>query len=255
MTWNWGPCYSRSQDQGWLDNPDVPERDLHYFLQCQHRLVVFAGIQQIVENYFHRVSAFWPQQSSFSVLDLTCGDGTIARGLMEWGKLRGWDLRILSIDKNNRVVETARRKNKNSEIQFEAKEIRDPFFLQAQQFDYVVSVFGLHRENEPGQEQFLKTANRMAKRGFLVVDWLRDCRCYFALNLFHLWGWNADCTREIQKGVCRGLTMTEIKALCRKTLMDLADVHVHWNLCFSISSDRAFLHNPQGSRVPGLAGA
>ena len=40
---------------------------------------------------------------------------------------------------------------------------------------------GLHREPNDRTALFLKIANRMAKRGLICVDWIRDARPAFAL--------------------------------------------------------------------------
>jgi SAM-dependent methyltransferase len=210
---------------------------------------------------FHPITAFlhagcrrWA--GGVTVLDLGCGTGALSIAVAKWAAREKLDVRIHGTDSNPALVELARENGRRwPGMTFEARSLSDPFFLRAQQFDYVVSAYALHRQNGADAATFLKVANRQAKIGFVVCDWMRDVRA----GLFHpllaslVGGQVAGDAMSV--AVKRGFSVDEINALREEAGLDGSVAKPHFGLRFTIEAERALVLDPRLAPDIGLAGA
>src|SRR2546428_10275339 len=117
----------------------------------------------------------------------------------------------MAVDRCGRIRQMARKRSgRFPEIPYEGRDITDPLFLQAQQFDFVVSDLTLHRQDMDQAVIFMKKANMLAKRGLIICDFLRDVRgLIWVTALARLWR-NKTVNHDASLFVRRGYTYHEV---------------------------------------------
>lgn len=252
MRWPLGHLPRRSTALERIDSHDISDADLSRVFDFQDSVSRYTGGRSITLDFLSRASRAWT--GPVTVLDMSCGRGDVGRSIAKWARARGVEIRVHGVDRYGRVIQMAREaQRKYPELTFEVRDLNDPFFLQAQQFDYAVSEMGLHRERDDRAALFLKTANRMARRGLIAVDWIRDPRPAFALErLAPLWKCEA-VTHDARVAVERGFRYREAQALRRAAGLDFATLRRHLGYRFSVSGERGIVIDPAYSPVTGLA--
>ncbi|MBV9080888.1 MAG: methyltransferase domain-containing protein [Elusimicrobia bacterium] len=247
----------RSAEIERLDSHDATDAELDQILDFHHLVGRATGGYSIVVRFLRAAIARSTESSApVSVLDLGCGRGDLARAIAEWGHLRGVEIRVHGTDKYGRLIQMARARHKRSaDLTFETRDLNDPFFLQAQQFDFVVSEMALHREDDARTALFLKTANRLARRGLIIVDWMRDRRALMWVGMLARLGRPEIVRRDARTAVERGFSLEEADKLRESAGLEFAAVRAHVGYRFSISGERALALRPALSPVTGLLGA
>lgn len=255
MNWTFGLCARRSVKLELLEAPDVTDDDLNRLYDFWEMAGRRLGAHQSIRRFLSASAVRWSPQRGVSVLVLRCGRGDLACSLADFFRRRKVDARILAVERYSRIVQMAKnRRTGYGEIVFDTRDWRDPQFLQAAQFDYVVSSGVLRHEGEETASAFLKTVNRLAKRGFLVDDLTRDWRAYQGYRqLGRLYGEKAS--EDAGRAVLRGFTVEEGAALARAAGLDYARVEDRFWHRLTISAERGLDIVPELQTVPRLAGA
>ena len=253
MMWPIGRLPQRSNVIERLDDPGVSDADLSRLFDFHDTVARWTGGRQIVLGFLKDAAERW--SGPVTILDLSCGRGDLSRSIVLWGRAANVEVRVHGVERHARLVQMARERQRNlSEITFEARNLNDPFFLQAQQFDYVVSEMGLHREPNDRTALFLKIANRMAKRGLVCVDWIRDARPAFVLE-FLAGAWKSEAVKhDARVAVERGFRYREAEALRKGAGLNYARLKRHVGYRFSLFGERGLVMDPAFTPVTGLAG-
>lgn len=232
---------------------DLSDNALFALLHFRERIDFFTGGNAVVIDYFRRCSVRWSPGQALSILLVRSGHGALARKLHAWGKSAGYDLKILAIDPSARAVKLARSGRSCPDVVFEAKGLSDPAFLQGQQFDYTVSSGALHFESEAEVGNHLKVINRLAKRGVLVTDFLRDARPYAVFKFLTVFSSDAAVKHDAPLWVARGFTRDELRALADEAGMKYADVGADFYYRFVLAGERGMVPTQeiQPALVPG----
>lgn len=214
------------------------------------------GGNQIVLGFLSEFSENWLPGVPVTVLDLRCGRGDLSWAIVKWARQKKFDVQILAVDHSQAVIEMARQYHpKCQELVFDVRQLNDPSFLQAQQFDYVICSLGLHHEDDVQAVGFLKMVNRLAKRGVIICDWLRDMRAWAYVSvLSRLWREPA-VQHDAPLFVRKGFTPKEVRHLAKKAEVDYLRVRDHFGYRFSLAGERALVLAKEMRPIRGLAGA
>jgi len=252
MAWPFSGFSERARVPERADSPNVTDGELNAVYDFSDSIARFLGGHAIVLRFLARASRSWT--GPVSILDLGCGRGALGRSILDWAKGRGLDVKIHGSDKDARVIPMARERHRGlSDLTFETRDLKDQYFLQAQRFDYVVSAQALHREPDDRAELFLKTANRQAKRGLIVVDWLRDPRAALYLSTLARACREPRVRTEAKLAIQRGFTRAEADRLKNAAGLDYARVGVHFGYRFSVDGERGLVMNMGLTPMPELA--
>ena len=234
---------------------NLPEKDLNKIIAYEESQSRYLGGCDSVLNFLSESAAFWPKENPLTILDIHCGSGTLALSILTWARRSQLDVKIMAIDSNPNVIQLARSRNKHrKEINFENRDLQDPLFLQAQQFDYVISDGGLHAESELEPTSFLVTLNRLAKRGIIITDFLRNpMEILFMATLARFYGSAAVQQAEIVSR--RSVTMKEIQEASEKAGLKNAKLSTYFGIRFTLSSERALILDSARAPQRGFAGA
>jgi SAM-dependent methyltransferase len=246
-----GKCRVRSKETLRIDDPNA---DLSAICRFSDLVDRYLGARTIALDFLAGASTRW--NGPVSILDLGCAQGSLSRALVNWGRSHGQDVRVHGSDPNPRLIHMAREANRDmTDLTFECRTLDDPFYLQAQQFDYVISTGGFHRQPDERTELFLKTANRLAKRGVIVIDWLRDARARFYLSTLARFAGDLSVREEMALSIMKGFSIKEADALRDAAGLGFAQTRTHMGYRFSIGGERALVVGRQLAPGIGLAGA
>lgn len=257
INWSVGPCRERARAIEWIEMPDTPEDDLDHafdFLEFSDRRL---GGDRVILNFLADASARWSHGMPVSIFIPRCGRGGLARHVANWGRKHDYEFHIYAVDGHDKAVRLARERHRNyPEITFEVRELSDPMFLQAGQFDYVLSSLGLHHEPPSAKavESALITMNRVARRGLIAYDWLRDVRAYTWMSAaVKVWG-DAIVKHDGPLAIQRGFSPEEAEAVMRRAGLDFAFMRLHFGYRFSISGERGLSFAASLNPLPGILG-
>ena len=252
MNWTFGSLRERSRLIERIDRHDVTDDQLNALFDFSDGVARRLRGFSPVLSFLRGAAGRW--NGPVSILDLGCGRGALSRAIVDWAHRRRLDVKVNGADRYGRVIHLARDRHKGiADLTFDTRDLNDPLYLQAQQFDYVVSAYALHREPDDRTQLFLKTANRLARRGVIVVDWMRDARAAFFLSRLAKFSAEPVVAEEVSLAVARSFTRREAVKLRTEAGLDFAEVRTHVGYRFSIAGERALVLGTELSPNVGLA--
>lgn len=256
FTLNFGPCRRRSHALQEIDKPDTEMDQLERAFEFFGFLNGGLGGNRVILNFLKAASVSWPERRTMTFLELRCGRGDLSASVVRWAHSRKINVQILAVDECPSVIELAKSHHGNiSEITFDIRYLTDPRFLEAQQFDYVISSSVLHALDSADVIKALKTSNLLAKRGLVFSDWLRDMRAWMWMQaLSRFWG-DEIVIHDGLLGIRKGFTMTELEHLARSAGLDFVALRRHLGYRFSLAGERGLVLSPKMLSNPRFAGA
>src|SRR5687767_8497352 len=135
MIWPLGRLPQRSTALERLDAHDVTDAELEHLLEFHDAVSRWTLGRRIVLGFLAGASRRWT--GPVSILDMACGRGDLGRSIVTWARVANVEVRVHGVDRYGRAIQMAReRQRPYPELTFETRDLTDPFFLQAQQFDY-----------------------------------------------------------------------------------------------------------------------
>lgn len=255
MNFAFGPCRKRSKDLPLLDDPSAEDEDINALLSFLNHSNRWLGLNRLVNDQLESWAPHFSQGQQITFLDLYCGRGDLSKLILLWARRRKLDVQILAVDPYARSISIAKDRLKNfPQVSFDVRDMSSPHFLQAQQFDFVVSRQCFHRLPETQISLFLKRTNLLAKRGFLVVDWLRGLRSYWIMKgLSHYWG-DSFMRKQVLLTVAESLSKKEIRMNLNEAGLEMAQVQSFPLGQVLVSFERGLLLSPNYGFLRGVVG-
>ncbi len=256
FTLNFGPCRRRARALEEIDKPDTSSEQLERAFDFFGFLNGGLGGNRVILNFLKSASESWTTYRPVTFLELRCGRGDLSMSLVRWAKSKGFEVRILAIDECPAVIKLAREHYGSvPEIAFDVRFLSDSRFLEAQQFDYVISSSLLHTLEGPAAVRALKTANLLARRGIVFSDWMRDIRAWFWMQaLSRFWG-DDFVIHDGLLAIRKGFTIGELEHLAAQAQLEYLQIRRHLGYRFSVAGERALVLSRKAAAVPGLASA
>jgi len=250
-----GPCSGRAVEIEWMDTPGISDQSLikgYEFIERAQRL---SGGQRALFHFLKKASAKWIPDQRITMLDLYCGRGALSQEILKWSRAQGWGVQILAVDRYGRILEMAKeRQSKDPDLVFDVRDWNHPSFLQAQQFDYVISDLSLHHFDGDQAQGLLKTVNLLAKRGWFVGDWIRDLRAWVWMNALSRLSKEEVIRHDGPLAVKRSYALPEVANLAKKSGVSEAQLKTHMGIRFSLTSERGLVWDPKLAPITPLAG-
>jgi ubiquinone/menaquinone biosynthesis C-methylase UbiE len=192
-----------------MDDAGVDTRDLAAnFGEIEQANRHFGGVQPVVRELLAR--------DARTVLDVGCGSGDVARGLLGAARKRGWPVEVTASDYSDAVLDIARARTDASEpIRFELADARALPYADAA-FDVATCNLALHHFEPPEAVAVLRELRRVSRLTPLVCDLVRSRTGYAAALAFaHLIARNRLTKHDAPLSVRRAYTPAEAVALAR----------------------------------------
>lgn len=238
------------------DRPDLTDDDLQRVCEFNEFLNRRMGGHASILSFLNACEPRWPPNRAISILDANCERGDLSRAIVRWARGRRRDVRVLAVSPSKRIIEMATGHRPSiPEIAYDCRSYRDPSFLQAQQFDYVVSLSLLNQYSLEEAGSVLKKFEMLSKRGLVIADWLRTIGAACVLGgVARIWG-EETARREIVETIRQGFAMGEVRKLTKNASTDFVTVRRRFGLRFTVSGERRLVFSPEYAPAAGLAGA
>ena len=227
----------RSLQREYLDD-HTPSQDVvdavYRFLGAINR---WLGGTRATLRRFEELSRAWAPGERITVLEVASGGGDLARAVVQWGRGRGFDLRVTALDLSLPALDCARRRGPPDDcLRFVCADVhRAPCADGA--FDYVSCALFFHHLTDDDVVRTLRSFDRLATRGVVVNDLIRRWRHY-------AWSWlftrpfNAVLRHDGPLSVKRAFRPDELSALVRRSGVTWLSIQTHFGHRMTLAGER-----------------
>jgi SAM-dependent methyltransferase len=228
---------SRRREAEWMDAPDADPKQLRQSLAFIRRVNALFGYTRATLSHFKRFSPAWEPGRTIRVLDVATGSADIPRALVRWAARHRFDLRVVGIDLHERTLSEAAAAGDDARVQLVRTDaMRLPFADGS--FDYVVTNMFLHHLDDDQIVIVLREMARVAARGIVAADLIRNRRAYRWIGLFTLLA-NPMVRHDARVSVGQALTREEILSLRDRAGARFASYHHHFGHRFALAGEKA----------------
>jgi 2-polyprenyl-3-methyl-5-hydroxy-6-metoxy-1,4-benzoquinol methylase len=211
----WGRRMKRSEEKELMDLPvqsrALLEEDLGNLRTINRWLggsrAVIRGLQYALRR---------ERLSTFSILDLGTGSADIPQAIIAWARAEGFAARIVGLDQNSVMVETALLRTKHlPQVSIVCGDaVRPPFSPRS--FDFIIASQLLHHFSEANIVRCLRAWSELARRAIIISDLVRHGAAYYGIRwLTRLTTRNVMTLTDAPLSVRRAFTLPEWRDLLR----------------------------------------
>ena len=234
----------REREPEWMDEEDVDEHQLRRSLAFIRRVNGLFGYTRATLSHLDRFSKGWTRGERITIIDLATGSADVPRAIVQWGRRRGFELRVVAVDLHEKTIRAAQQATAGESrihvVQCDALHL--PF--RAGSFDYAVCSMFLHHLSDDDAAAVLREMSRVARRGVLAADLLRHRRAYAWISLFTLWA-NPIVRHDARVSVLQAFSRAEVLALRERTGIRFLDYFKHFGHRFVLAGEKPKT-NPEG---------
>jgi ubiquinone/menaquinone biosynthesis C-methylase UbiE len=221
---------SRQRTSEMMDSPAADERtlrrSLHFIERVNRRLGYTRALIRHIEAM---IEDDCPNRSPTPVriLDIATGSADVPRAVLDWARGRH-DLEVVGVDLHPITLQIAVELSHDYSpaLQFmQADALALPF--DADSFDYVITSMFLHHLDDDQIVKVLSSAKRIARRGVIAADLIRNRRALFWISAFTMFS-NPMVKHDARASVRQALTLPEITEFARSAGLNDAQVHRHF---------------------------
>jgi ubiquinone/menaquinone biosynthesis C-methylase UbiE len=221
----------RRREEEWMDGPDVPPAELLAALAYIRGVNRLLGYNRVTRGVFSEWAARWNGQA-MSVVDVATGSGDVPADLLRWADAGGRQLRILGVDLHPvTIAQAAIRVPDRRFSAVRADALRLP--LPDASVDYAVTSMFLHHLPEDIAAAVMAEMWRVARRGVLAADLLRNRRALFWITALTAFA-SPMVRHDARASVRQAFTLSEATELARRAGWSGAVVARHFAHRFTI---------------------
>jgi len=218
-----------------MDEESVDPALLADSLAFIRRINWLLGYTRATLYHLDRFSRRWKPGERISMIDLATGSADIPRAILKWADRRGFDVRIVAVDRHAVTAREAARGPADPRLKIVQGDVFDLPFEPAS-FDYALTAMFLHHLGDDEAARVLSTMARIARRGVIVSDILRHRRAYAWITLFTL-GANPMVKHDARTSVRQAFNREEVLALRDQAGLGFARYYRHFGHRFVLAGE------------------
>src|SRR4051812_9608163 len=176
---------ARKREPEWMDEPGVDPAQLARALRFIRRVNALLLYTRSTLSHLERFSRNWKPGERITMIDFATGSADIPRAILAWADRRGFDVRIVGVDLHAATANLARRHVTDPRLHVVQADVLNLPFEPAS-FDYALTAMFLHHLSEADVVRVFRAMDRVARRGIVAADLLRNRRAYRWVSLFTL---------------------------------------------------------------------
>ncbi len=220
-----------------MDLPDADPEQLRRSLAFIRKINAALGYKRATLKHLERFSRRWAAGQTITILDVATGSGDIPMAILQWADRRKLKVRIVGIDLHAETARTAAAAMGNEQrfsvVRGDAAQL--PFDDAA--FDYVMTSMFLHHLDDEMAIAVLQEISRVARRGVIVSDLLRNHRAYAWITLFTLFA-GPMVKHDARVSVAQAFKYNEILDLRNRAEMEFATYFHHFGHRFILAGEK-----------------
>lgn len=234
---NWVPVRDASDEPEWMDLPGRDRDSLTRTFRDLGRVNRWLGGVSLTVLALERLTPHLRPGDEIVILDVATGSADIPRSVATWARRRGLNASIAATDINPEILSLAVRDTNPDttleSIQFAAADARSLPFAD-QSVDIAMCSFALHHLHPEDAVRTLREMGRVARRGVIVNDLLRNRRGFLgAWVLSRAFTRNAISRHDALLSFRRGYTRAEMAHLASQA--GLASVSFKGHLGYRVA--------------------
>lgn len=139
----------------------------------------FLGGWSVMRERLEVWSKAWDKRRIVTMLDVGTGAADLPIRVLNWGRQRRFNIKIIGIDADEKIIDLARERNDGEESLTLLHSDLRTFASMGGRFDYVLGSLFLHHLPPAELEESLKHCDSLASKGMLFGD-LRRCAAAYA---------------------------------------------------------------------------
>jgi len=203
---------TRRREPEWMDRPDVDPHDLRRSLRFIRIVNSLLRYTRATIAHLERFSRTWERDQAIRLIDFATGSADIPRAILRWADARGFQMEIIGIDLHPltaRIAEEGGSPDPRLRI-VRADAMNVPFADAS--FDYALTAMFLHHLDDEQVVRVLREMDRVAARGMIAADLLRNRRAYAWIQLLTL-GSNPMVRHDARVSVAQAFNRAEVLQL------------------------------------------
>ncbi len=227
---------TRRREEEWMDGEGVDEKELVDALKFIRQINSVLGYTRTTLAHLEEFSGNWKAGERITILDVATGSADIPAAILEWARGKGFDVRIVGIDRHERTAAIAAREGDSQRLRIvRADALRLPFAEGS--FDYCLTAMFLHHLDDEAIVRSLSEMNRVARRGVIVADLLRDRRALAWIKLFTLFS-SPMVKHDAAVSVGQAFREGEVKKLGERAGLGFAKYRRHFGHRFVLAGEK-----------------
>ena len=231
---------SRRRQVEWMDDPAADAGDLRGSLAYIRRINRLLGYTSTTLSHLDRFSRNWNPRETVHILDVATGSADLPQAVLDWAARKGFDVRVVGIDLQATTLRIARESTSAvahvERLRFvQADALRLPFADRA--FDYALTSMFLHHLDDGAAAAALREMARVARRGVIAADCLRNRRAYAWITLFTLLS-RPMVRHDARASVAQSFTKAEVLRLRDAAGLHFVRYHRHFGHRWVLAGER-----------------
>ena len=199
----------RVRQHEWMDDPAADPAELVSSLKFIRRINFMLRYTHATLSQLRRWSSRWPVDRPMKILDVATGSADVPLAILRWADRRRLKVNVTGIDLHAVTARAAAAADPRIRIvRGDATSL--PFASGA--FDYVLTSMFLHHLDDDIVVKVLREMDRVAGRGILAADLLRNQRAYRWISLFTAVS-NPMVKHDARASVAQAFTVDEVEQL------------------------------------------
>jgi SAM-dependent methyltransferase len=166
-----------------MDDPRADPAQLQRSLKFIRRINVLLGYTRATLRHLQQFSRSWKPGQRIRIVDLGTGSADIPRAILRWADRRGFDVHIVGVERHGRTAEIAvSSAGANPRLKIIQGDVLNMPLCDGT-FDYALTAMFLHHLSDAQAVAVLMAMDRLARRGLIVADLLRNRRAYRWIRL------------------------------------------------------------------------
>lgn len=227
---------TRRREAEWMDALDADPALLHKSLAFIRRINSLLGYTRATLHHLEVFSRSWNPGETIRIVDLATGSADIPLAILRWADRRKLDVRVVGVDLHQATAaEAAHFRDPRLRI-VRADVLALPFADGS--FDYAITNMFLHHLNDAQIVTVLSQMARVARRGIIAADLIRNKRAYSWITLFTLLA-NPMVKHDARVSVAQALSPAEVLRLRDQAGLTFASYYRHFGHRFVLAGEKS----------------
>jgi ubiquinone/menaquinone biosynthesis C-methylase UbiE len=243
----------RYRQPEWMDEPGVDPKLLADSLRFIRRINSALGYTRGTISHLERFSRTWKPGDTIRIIDFATGSADVPLAIVRWARQRNLEVRVTGVDLHETTCGNARDATRDEpRITIVRADVLDlPF--DAGSFDYAITSLFLHHLSNDDAAKALAAMDRVARRGVIAGDLIRNRRAYFWISLFTLLS-NPMVRHDAKVSVAQAFNEPEARVLCRQAELDYLSYHLHPGHRFILAGEKPAVQSDGGDSAGRVEG-
>ena len=213
-------------------DPQLLQNSLHFI----RRINTMLGYTRATIRHLERFSRGWTKGNKIRLIDLATGSADVPRAILRWADRKGWNIHIIGVDRHAVTAHTAADGPRDPRLHIVQADVFDlPF--DSSGFDYALTSMFQHHLDDDAVVRVMATMNRLASRGVIIADLIRNRRAYAWASLFTC-GSNPMVRHDARVSVGQSFTKPEVLALRDRAGIQFAEYYRHFGHRFVLAGEK-----------------